>query len=390
MCYAILIKLTTQADIFRLGNSTRFIIGLFLFRSIGIESLPCLFRPISSVREGHIAGGFDSSAYTRCRQTVCNLNNARQICILVACIEQLISQLVQYFLDMILFCCRITIRKATGNPLAIGNQSDPGIGSGSLDRKITAIDGQRIIGIMLVNNRSITAIVVDGDSFVGILINQAAIAVQFGNITTCKRRFQCICRHTGLVRPAGTFCHSHIDLSRWSVVCATWYIAGSPCPLGALGQIDVDQRSRIIGDFHIPSHIQHACRDPITGIEIDGALIGKQSIIIAVCGSIRHIHSFDDPAGRGKGSTCHRTDSISSHILDIHISVNRHIRTAIEINACCIGSYFIRVLYTFNRKILIECNLSTAIHINTICPRRTVRLNPIYLYIGIRNQTAFT
>ena len=189
MRHAAFIQLTTQADIFRLGNSTRFIIGLFLFRRIGIESLPCLFRPISSVREGHIAGSFDSSAYTRCRQTVCNLDNARQICILVACIEQLISQLVQYFLDMILFCCRITIRKATGNPLAIGDQSDLGIGSGSLDRKITAIDGQRIICIMAINNSRVSAVIIYGNTLVGILIDYTG-AVQLRNIAAGKRCLQ--------------------------------------------------------------------------------------------------------------------------------------------------------------------------------------------------------
>ena len=189
MCYAAFIQLTTQADIFRLGNSTRFIIGLFLFRRIGIESLPCLFRPISSVREGHIAGSFDSSAYTRCRQTVCNLDNARQICILVACIEQLISQLVQYFLDMILFCCRITSFKATGNPLAIGDQSDLGIGSGSLDRKITTMDGQRIICIMTINNRCVTAVIIYGNTLVGILIDYTG-AVQLRNIAAGKRCLQ--------------------------------------------------------------------------------------------------------------------------------------------------------------------------------------------------------
>ena len=189
MCYTAFIQLTAQADIFGLSNSARFIIGLFLFRSIGIESLPCLFRPISSVREGHIAGGFDSSTYTRCRQTVCNLNDARQICILVACIEQLISQLVQYFLDMILFCCRITIRKATGNPLAIGNQSDLGIGSGSLDRKITAIDGQRIICIMAINNSRVSAVIIYGNTLVGILIDYTG-AVQLRNIAAGKRCLQ--------------------------------------------------------------------------------------------------------------------------------------------------------------------------------------------------------
>ena len=189
MCYAAFIQLTTQADIFRLGNSTRFIIGLFLFRRIGIESLSCLFRPISSVREGHIAGSFDNSACTRCCQSVCNLNNARQICILVACIEQLISQLVQYFLDMILFCCRITIRKATGNPLAIGDQSDLGIGSGSLDRKITAINDQRIICIMTINNSCVTAVIIYGNTLVGILINYTG-AVQLRNIAAGKRCLQ--------------------------------------------------------------------------------------------------------------------------------------------------------------------------------------------------------
>ena len=190
MRHAAFIQLTTQADIFRLGKSACFIIGLFLFRRIGIESLSCLFRPISSVREGHIAGGFDSSsAYTRCRQTVCNLNNARQICILVACIEQLISQLVQYFLDMILFCCRITIRKTTGNPLAIGNQSDLGIGSGSLDRKITAIDGQRIICIMAINNSRVTAVIIYGNTLVGILIDCTG-AVQLRYIAAGKRCLQ--------------------------------------------------------------------------------------------------------------------------------------------------------------------------------------------------------
>ena len=192
MRHAAFIQLTTQADIFGLSNSARFIIGLFLFRRIGIESLSCLFRPIRSIREGHISRCFDSSAYTGCCQTVGNLNNARQICILVACIEQLISQLVQYFLDMILFCCRITIRKATGNPLAIGDQSDLGIGSGSLDREITAIDDKRIICIMAINNSCVTAVIIYGNPLLGILVDDTR-TVQLRNIAASKRCLQRIC-----------------------------------------------------------------------------------------------------------------------------------------------------------------------------------------------------
>ena len=192
MRHAAFIQLTTQADIFGLSNSARFIIGLFLFRRIGIESLSCLFRPIRSIREGHISRCFDSSAYTGCCQTVGNLNNARQICILVACIEQLISQLVQYFLDMILFCCRITIRKATGNPLAIGDQSDLGIGSGSLDREITAIDDKRIICIMAINNSCVSAVIIYGNPILGILVDDTR-TVQLRNIAASKSCVQRIC-----------------------------------------------------------------------------------------------------------------------------------------------------------------------------------------------------
>ena len=42
MGYAAFIYLTAQADVFGLRNSARFIIGLVLFRGIGIESLSCL------------------------------------------------------------------------------------------------------------------------------------------------------------------------------------------------------------------------------------------------------------------------------------------------------------------------------------------------------------
>ena len=189
MRHAAFIQLTTQADIFGLSNSARFIIGLFLFRRIGIESLPCLFRPISSVREGHIAGSFDSSACTGCRQTIGNLNYTRQICIFITSVEQLVGKFVQYFLDMILFCCRIAIRKATGNPLAIGYQSDLGIGSGCLDREITAIDGKRIICIMAINNSCVSAVIIYGNPLLGILVDYTR-TVQLRNIAAGKRCLQ--------------------------------------------------------------------------------------------------------------------------------------------------------------------------------------------------------
>ena len=328
MCYAAFIQLTAQADIFRLGNCACFIIGLFLFRRIGIESLACLFRPISSVREGHIAGSFDSSAYTRCCQTVCNLNNARQVCILVACIEQLISQLVQYFLDMILFCCRITIRKATGNSLAIGNQSDLGIGSGSLDRKITAIDGQRIICIMTINNSCVTAVIIYGNTLVGILIDYTG-AVQLRNIAAGKRCLQRIYRTTGFMIPYGSFCHCQIKLTIRSIICTAGNIAYCACPFGTLRHIDIDNRSFIICYLHITSNVKNSSSNAFTGIQVNSPLVSLQRIILAIIRTVRHIRSFNSCTSSRYNGSIQCTDCTAQYVFNIKIALNSYIDRSI-------------------------------------------------------------
>ena len=171
MCYAAFIKLTAQADIFRLGNSACFIIGFLLFGSIIIETLSSFFRSIAAVRESDIAGSFHRSAHARCCQTIGNLHYAGQTCIFVTSIEQFISQLVQYFLNIILFCCSITSFKAGINALAIGYQSNLRAISCCLDSEVTPGDVLRIIGIMAVNNSCVTAIIIYGNTLVGILVN---------------------------------------------------------------------------------------------------------------------------------------------------------------------------------------------------------------------------
>ena len=171
MCNTLIVYLAVQADIFRFSDSACLVIGLILFRSIVIESLSCFFRSIASVRESDIAGGFYNSTYTRRCQTIGNLNYAGKICILVTCVEQLIGQLVQYFLNIILFCCSITSLKASINALTISYQSNLGTCSRRLNSEIATIDGKRIFSIMAVNNSCVTAIIIYGNTLVGILVN---------------------------------------------------------------------------------------------------------------------------------------------------------------------------------------------------------------------------
>ena len=387
MCYAAFIQLTTQADIFGLGNSTRFIIGLFLFRRIGIESLPCLFRPISSVREGHIAGSFDSSAYTRCRQTVCNLDNARQICILVACIEQLISQLVQYFLDMILFCCRITSFKATGNPLAIGDQSDLGIGSGSLDRKITAIDGMRIICIMAINNSCVTAVIIYGNTLVGILIDYTG-AVQLRYIASVSF-FQRIGRETSYMIPYRTICHCQIKLTSRCIISTVGNIAYCACPFGTLRHIDIDNRSSVISYLHITGNIQNSGSNAFTGIQVNGTLVGLQSIILAIIRTVSHIRSFNCCSSSRYSGRIQCTDCTAQYVFNIKIALYSYIDWRLSaggsicINTCCIRANLVSCMNILDGQIFFKYNVAFTICINTKSTGARIRSNTIYFNIGI-------
>ena len=167
----LLVYLTVQADIFRLSDSACLVIRLIFFRSIVIEALSCFFRSIASVRESDIAGGFYNSTYTRRCQSIGNLHYAGQICILVAGVKQLISQLVQYFLNIILFCCSIGSLKAGINALTISYQSNLGTCSRCLYSEVTASNIQRIFCIMSVYYCCITFVIINGDTLVGILVN---------------------------------------------------------------------------------------------------------------------------------------------------------------------------------------------------------------------------
>ena len=171
MCNTLIVYLAVQTDIFRLSDSACLVIRLIFFRSIVIESLACFFRSIASVRESDIAGGFYNSTYTRRCQTIGNLHYAGQICILVAGVKQLISQLVQYFLNIILFCCSIGSLKAGINALTISYQSNLGICSRCLYSEVTASNIQRIFCIMSVYYCCITFVIINGDTLVGILVN---------------------------------------------------------------------------------------------------------------------------------------------------------------------------------------------------------------------------
>ena len=185
MCNTLLVYLTVQADIFRRSNSANLIIRLIFFRSIVIEALACLFRSVAAIREGYVAGGLYRSAYARCGQAVGNLNNAGQICILVACVEQLISQLVQYFLNIILFCSSIASIKAAGNTLTVSYQSNLRAGSCCLDSEVSTGNVLRIIRIMTVNNSCITAIIIYSNPLVGILVDYTG-TVQLRNIASIR------------------------------------------------------------------------------------------------------------------------------------------------------------------------------------------------------------
>ena len=102
MCYAAFIQLTTQADIFRLGNCACFIGGRILFRRIGIESLSCLLGTCIS---GGESDGFRSQAGRRCRQAFCDLDRSAKISICVTCIVEFSGQCVQRAADEVLLVC---------------------------------------------------------------------------------------------------------------------------------------------------------------------------------------------------------------------------------------------------------------------------------------------
>ena len=189
MCNTLIVYLAIQADIFRFSDSSCLVIRLIFFRSIVIEALSCFFRSIASVRESDIAGGFYNSAYTRCCQTIGNLHYAGQICILVAGVEQLISQFVQYFLNIILFCCSIGSLKAGINALTIGYQRNFRTFSCCLYSEVTASNIQRIFCIMSVYYCCITSVIINGDTLVGILVDYTG-TIQLRNIAAGKSCLQ--------------------------------------------------------------------------------------------------------------------------------------------------------------------------------------------------------
>ena len=189
MCNTLIVYLAIQADIFRFSDSACLVIRLIFFRSIVIEALACFFRSIASVRESDIAGGFYNSTYTRRCQTIGNLHYAGKICILVAGVEQLIGQLVQYFLNIILFCCSIISFKAGINSLTIGYQRNFRTFSCCLDSEVTPGDVLRIISIMAVNNSCVTAVIVYGNTLVGILVDYTG-TIQLRNIAAGKSCLQ--------------------------------------------------------------------------------------------------------------------------------------------------------------------------------------------------------
>ena len=296
MCNTLIVYLAVQTDIFRLGNSTSLVIRLIFFRSIVIEALSCFFRSIASVRESDIAGGFYNSTYTRRCQTIGNLNYAGQICIFVTGIEQLISQLVQYFFNIILFCCSIISFKAGINALAIGYQSNLRAVSCCLDSEFTPGDVLWIIGIMAINNCCITAIIIYGNTLVGILVDYTG-TIQLRNIATGKSCLQRIYRTTGFMIPYRTFIHCQIKLSGRCIICTAGNIAYRACPLRTLGHVDIDNRSFIISYLHVTGNIQNSGSNAFTGIQVDGTLISLQSKILAIIRTVRHIRSFNSCTG---------------------------------------------------------------------------------------------
>ena len=295
MCYAAFIKLTAQADIFRLGNSTCFIIRFLLFRSIIIEALPCCFCSVAAIREGNIAGSFYSSAYTRCCQAISDFNYASKICIFITGVEQLISQLVQYFLNIILFCRSITSLKASINALTISYQSNLGTCSRGLNSEIATIDGKRIFSIMAINNSCVTAVIIYGNTLVGFLIDYTR-AVQLRNIAAGKSCLQRIYRTTGFMIPYRTFCHCQIKLSSRGIICTAWNIAYCACPLRILSHVDIDNRSFIVSYLHVTGNVQNSGSNAFSCIQVNGTLVGLQSIILAIIRTVRHIRSFNSCA----------------------------------------------------------------------------------------------
>ena len=163
MRHAAFIQLTTQADIFRLGNCTCFIIGLFLFRRIGIESLPCLLGTCIS---GGESDGFRSQAGRRCCQAFCDLDRSAKISICVAGIVEFSCERIQRTADEVLLICfgRIEIQTST-----IGKKGDLTafvcLGNLHISAKdsITAVGICRFCCVMFVDIGAAAAIVLDGD-----------------------------------------------------------------------------------------------------------------------------------------------------------------------------------------------------------------------------------
>ena len=295
MCNTLIVYLAIQADIFRFSDSACLVIGLIFFRSIVIEALSCFFRSIASVREGNIAGSFYNSTYTRCCQTIGNLNYAGKICIFVAGIEQLISQLVQYFLNIILFCCSIGSLKAGINALTIGYQRNFRTFSCCLYSEVTASNIQRIFCIMSVYYCCITSVIINGDTLVGILVDYTR-TIQLRNIAAGKSCLQRIYRTTGFMIPYRTFCHCQIKLSSRGIICTAWNIAYCACPLRTLSHVDIDNRSFIVSYLHVTGNVQNSGSNAFSCIQVNGTLVGLQSIILAIIRTVRHIRSFNSCA----------------------------------------------------------------------------------------------
>ena len=291
----ILVYLAVQADIFRCSDSTGLVIRLILFRSISVEALACFFRSVAAIREGYIAGGLYRSAYARRCQTISNFNHAGQICILIACVKQLISQLVQYVLNIILFCSSIASIKAASNALAISYQSNLRAGSRCLDSEVATGDVLRIIGIMSVNNSCVTAIIVYGNTLVGILVDYSG-AIQLRNIAASKSCLQRIYRTSSFMTPYGILGHCHIKMARRCIIGTARSIAYCTRPLRTLRHVDIDNRSIKIRYFHVTGNVKNSGSNAFPSIQVNRTLVGLQSKILAICSTVRHIRSFNSCA----------------------------------------------------------------------------------------------
>ena len=138
----------------------------------------------------------------------------------------------------------------------------------------------------------ITSVIINGDTLVGILIDYTG-AIQLRNIAAGKSCFQRIYRTTCFMIPYRALCHCQIKLSGRGIICTAWNIAYCACPLRALGHVDIDNRSFIVSYLHVTGNVQNSGSNAFTCIQVNGTLVGLQSIILAIIRTVRHIRSFN-------------------------------------------------------------------------------------------------